>query len=231
MANQHEPFFLEEGERGETGLVEFSIDTGDSTPKRQAVRRIPYAARQEIANQLKKMQLGGVIQPSESPWASPVVLVRKRNDDLCFCVDYRWLNAVTKADLFPLPRIDDLLDELGKAKYFSTLDLAAGYWQIRVQPDSRENTAFITHQGLYEFKVMPFGVMNAPAVFQRLMQRVLSQLVTEADSFVVVYLVVFSRSLDTHLEHLMKVFACLRDTNLKLNPSKCRFMSEEVAIL
>ena len=97
---------------------------------------------------------------------------------------------MTKADLFPLPKIDDLLDKLGKAKYFSTLDVAAGYWywQIRVQPDSWEKTTFVPHQGLYKFKVMPFGVMNAPAIFQRLMQRVLSQLVTEANSFVAVYL-------------------------------------------
>ena len=140
---------------------------------------------------------------------------------------------MTKADLFPLTRIDDL-DKLGKAKCFTTLYLAAGYWQIRVQPDSQEKTAFITHHGLYEFKVMPFGVMNAPAVFQRLMQKVLPKLVTETDDFVAVYLddvIVFSQSLDAHLEHLKKVFTCLKDANLKLNPSKCKLMSGEVEYL
>ena len=177
LAEHHSMFSLEEGERGETSLAEFAINTGDSTPKKQAACRIPYAARQEIASQLEKMQLEGVIQPSESPWASPVVLVRKRNGSLRFCVDYRGLNAV-----------DDLLDKLGKAKCFSTLDLTAGYWQIRVQPDSQEKTAFITHQGLYEFKVMPFGVMNAPAVFQRLMQKVLARLMTGPEDFVAVCL-------------------------------------------
>ena len=125
-----------------------------------------------------------MIQPSESPWASPVVLVRRRGGSLHFCVDYRGLNAVTKADVHLLLRIDDLLDKLGKAKCFSTLDLAAGYWQIRVQPNSQEKTAFITHHSLYEFKLMPFGVMNAPAVFQRLMQKVLARLLMGPEDFV-----------------------------------------------
>ena len=187
LAEHHSIFSLEEGERWETSLAEFAINTGDSAPKKQAACRIPYAARQEITSLLKRMQPEGVIEPSESPWASPVVLVRKRDGSLRFCVDYRGLNAVTKADVYPLPRINDLLDKLGKAKCFSTLDLTAGYWQIRVQPDSQEKTAFITHQGLYEFKVMPFGVMNAPAMFQKLMQKVLARLMTGPEDFVAVY--------------------------------------------
>ena len=122
------------------------------------------------------MQASGVIKPSESPWTSPVVLVRKKDGTLRFCIDYRALNSVTKPDLFPLPRINDLLDQLGKCKCFTTLDLKSRYWQIKVHGDSQEKTAFITHQGLFKFRVMPFGVTNAPAVFQRLMQRVLVEL-------------------------------------------------------
>ena len=128
--------------------------------------------RQEIARQLKKMQDVGVVQPSKSPWASPVVLVRKKDGSHRFCVDYRELNSVTKADNFPLPRIEDNLEQLGQSKYFSTLDLSVGYWQIRMKADSREKTAFTTPQGLFEFLVMSFGLTNAPAVFQHLMQRV-----------------------------------------------------------
>ena len=135
-------FSLLEGERGEAALTEMSIETGDATPKRQPARRVPFALRQEVAKQLAKMQKEGVIQPSSSPWASAIVLVRKKDGGLRICVDYHQLNSVTKLDTFPLPRIDDLLDQLGSAKYLTTLDLAAGYWQIRVADDSIEKTAF-----------------------------------------------------------------------------------------
>ena len=136
---EYDNIFSLEDERGETDLVEFKIDTGDACSKRQAARRIPFAARQEIADQLEKnkMQKNSVIKPSENPWASPVVLVRKRDGSLRFCVDYRQLNSVTKPDLFPLPRINDLLDQLGKSKYFSRLDLKSGYWQIKIHADSQ----------------------------------------------------------------------------------------------
>ena len=132
-------------------------------------RRMPFAVRQEVARQLKNMQQAGVIQPSSSPWASPVVMVGKKDGTHRFRIDYRDLHAVTVPETFPLPRIDDLLDQLGQSRFFSMLDLASGYWQIRVHPDSREKTVFVTPQGLFEFRVMPFGLMNAPFVFQRLM--------------------------------------------------------------
>ena len=162
-------FSLSKEDRGETDAVELHIDE---------TRRVPFAVREEIARSLKEMQEAGVIKPSNNPWASPVVLVKK-DGTLCFCVDYRGLNAVTKLDKFPLPRIDVLLDQLGRARCFSTLDLAAGYWQIRVDKESKEKTAFMTQGGLFEFRVMPFGLTNAPAVFQRLMEKVLAGLKTK----------------------------------------------------
>ena len=167
---------------------------------------MPYTVRQEIARLLSEMQRNRVIQPSNSPWASPVVLVKERDGTHRFCVDYRALNAVTKTDSFPLPRIEGLLDQLGESKYFSTLDLASGFWQIRMDPSTQEKTAFVTHQGLYEFRVMPFGLTNAPAVFQRLMQQVMAPLKsTSRPDYVSVYLddiLIFSRSLEEHLQHL-----------------------------
>ena len=224
LLGHHQAFAVDEGDRGETDLIQMTIDTGDAPPRRQPVRRTPF-----------EMQSQGVIEPSSSPWASPVVLVRKKDGSLQFCIDYRHLNLVTKPDVFPLPRMDDLLDQLGQSKLFSTLDLASGYWQVKMHPDSREKTAFITHQGLYEFKVMPFGLRNAPAVFQRLMQCVLAGLnPPEGPDFVSVYLddvIVFSRTLDDHLHHLSLVIDRLAKAGLKLKPSKCHFICQKVQYL
>ena len=235
LTSHHEAFCLDRTERGETDLLQFSIDTGDARPRKLPARRMPLAVRDEVARQLREMQQAGVVQPSSSPWSSPVVMVRKKDGTHRFCVDYRHLNAVTKPDSFPLPRIDDLLDQLGKARYFSTLDLASGYWQIRVHPGSQEKTAFVTPQGLFEFRVMPFGLTNAPAVFQRLMQRVLMDLNPAAGpDWVVVYIddvLVFSRTLEEHLHHLQRVITRLQEVGLKLKPAKCHFARDQVEYL
>jgi len=234
LLQYHDVFSLSEDDRGETDIVQMTIDTGNALPQRQRVRRIPVAARQEVAKLLSSMQKSAVIQPSSSPWASPVVLVKKKNGTLRFCVDYRKLNSVTKADSFPLPRIDDILDQLGQSKCFTTLDLKSGYWQVQIHPDSRDKTAFITHEGLYEFRVMPFGLMNAPASFQRLMQRVFADLMTEEQQFIAVYLddvLIFSPTLEDHKVHLCKVLDRLREVGLKLNPSKCHFVCDSVQYL
>ena len=235
LLDRHHAFCLEEGERGETDLVQMKIDTGNAHPKRLPARRMPPVVRQEIARQLQDMQKNGIIKPSNSPWASPVVLVKKRDGSHRFCVDYRSLNSVTIADNFPLPRIDDLLDQLGQSKYFSTIDLAAGFWQIRVHQASQEKTAFVLPQGLYEFRVMPFGLRNAPGVFQRLMQQVITGLnPPSGPDFVSVYLddiLVFSRSLEDHLHHLRIVVERLVDVGLKLKPAKCHFARKELEYL
>ena len=159
-------FALDPLKLGSTSVTSHSIDTGSQPPIKQAARRIPFVLRQKIDELTQQMLDANVIQPSNSPWASPVVLVRKKDGTHCFCVDYRRLNSITKMDVFPLPRIDDTLDMLAGTQYFTTLDLASGYWQVRMEPGLQEKTAFITHSGLYEFNVMPFGLCNAPATFQ-----------------------------------------------------------------
>ena len=235
LCEHHDAFSLEEYERGETDSIEMEIHTGDATPRKVPARRMPFAVRQEVAKQLRDMQQASVIQPSSSPWASPVVIVRKKDGTYRFCVDYRALNAVTKADTFPLPRVDDLLNQLGDSTFFSTLDLASGYRQVRVDPGSMEKAAFVTPQGLYEFHIMPFGVTNAPAVFQRLMARVLSGLNPEdGPDFVSVYIddiLIFSWTLEEHLEHLRLVLQRILSAGLKLKPTKCHFLQQEVEYL
>ena len=166
-------FALDDGERGETKGVEHVIDTAGSQPIRQILRQVPFVLQDKITKVVQEMLKGEVIQESASPWASPVVLVRKKDGGLRFRVDYRQLNAVTHKDTFPLPRIGDLLDQLKGKNIFTTLDAKQGYWQIRVQKESQEKTAFVTFDGLYEFRVMPFSLCNAPATFQRLIQRAL----------------------------------------------------------
>ena len=156
---------------GHTDAVEHTIDTGDSPPIRCAPRRMsPPKIKQEEAC-VAEMLTGGQIEPSDSPWSAPVVLVTKKDGGTRFCVDYRRLNLATVKDAYPLPRIDDTLDMLAGKKWFSTLDLASGYWQVSLSPDARCKTAFATHSGLFEFRVMPFGLCNAPATFERLMDR------------------------------------------------------------
>ena len=235
LMDHHEVFSLQEEEWGDTQLIQIKIDTGNAQPKRQHPRRLPFVSKQEVARQIQTMLDAGVIQPSVSPWVSPIVLVQKKDGTYRFCVDYWELNTVTKPNKFPLPRIDDLLDELENAKFFSTLDLTSGFWQVQVHPDSRAKTAFIAPQGLHEFRVMPFGLTNASSVFQHLMQKVLMGLnPPDASGFVTVYIddiLVYSETLEQHLEHLRTVMGKLIQAGLKLKPSKCLFVRDEVRYL
>ena len=175
---QYEDIFaLDDSELGREKGVSHVINTEREKLIKQYPRRVPFSLRDKVEEMITKMEEQGVIQPSHSPWASPIVLVAKKDGSTRFCVDYRKLNVITKMDVYPLPRIDDMLDLLANNQYFSTLDLASGYWQVKMDQSLQEKTAFTTQVGLHEFRVMPFGLCNAPATFQRLMEKVLHGLV------------------------------------------------------
>ena len=195
------------------------------------MRRTLFALRDTVDQLVQEMLERNVIRPSQSPWASPIVLVKKKDGTLRFCVDYRRLNAVTKLDVFPLPRIDDTLDLLSQTKYFTTLDLASGYWQVEMCESDREKTAFTTYSGLYEFNVMPFGLCNAPATFQRLMELVLTGLTQKSCMVYIDDILVFRKTFEEHLIHLRQVFDRLRRVGLRLKPKKCSFVRDRVEYL
>ena len=185
----------------------------------------------EIEKQINTMLEQDIIKVSSSPWSSPVVLVKKKDGTIRFCVDYRKRNAVTRKDSYPLPRIDDALDALSGAKYFTTLDLQSGYHQVAMDTTSTEKTAFISHAGLYEYNVMSFGLTNAPPTFQRLMHRVLHGLDWIICLVYIDDVILFSSTVEEHLLRLSAVFDRLRNANLKLKPSKCHFARSSVNFL
>ena len=199
---------------GRTGRIQHRIDTGDSQPIRQQAQRIPSFKKDEARRLIKEMLDKDVIQPSGSPWASPVVLVKKKDGSTRFCVDYRRVNAVTRKDAYPLLRVDETLDTLAGSKWFSTLDLISGYWQVEVSPGDREKTAFTTPSGLYEFKVMPFGLCNAPATFQRLMDMVLAGMQWESCLVYLDDVIIVGKTFQDHLRNLKEVFQRLREQGL-----------------
>ncbi|KAJ1085659.1 hypothetical protein NDU88_005787 [Pleurodeles waltl] len=220
---------------GQTHLCTHDVDTGDSMPVKNKIFRQSDHVKESIKVEVHKMLELGVIERSDSPWASPVVLVPKPHTkdgkkEMRFCVDYRGLNSVTKTDAHPIPRADELIDKLGAAKFLSTFDLTAGYWQIKMAPGAKEKTAFSTPDGHYQFTVMPFGLKNAPATFQRLVNQVLAGL----ESFSTAYLddiAVFSSTWQDHLVHLKKVLKALQSAGLSIKASKCQIGQGTVVYL
>ncbi|CAI5476246.1 unnamed protein product [Closterium sp. Yama58-4] len=202
-----------------------------SRPVAKPQWRLSPAETEEMTQQVRHFLAQGFIQPSRSPWAAPILFAPKKDGGLRMCIDYRALNAATVKNRFPVPRVEDLLDAVQGARVFSKIDLRSGYHQIRVVPEDQHKTAFRTKQGLYEFRVLPFGLTNAPATFQTLMKTVLSEFL---GSFVVVYLddiLIFSKSKEEHVQHLQKVFEVLRREKLYAKQSKCEFFLPEVEFL
>ena len=175
------------------------------------------------------MLQAGAEEPPNSEWAVPIVLVKKKDGMFRFCVDYRGLDHLSRVDPYPMPRIDDLIDRLGQARYLTMLDLARGYWQVPMTPASKK-TAFITPQGLFQFAVMPFGLQGTPATFQQMMDQLLRGMSAYSTAYLD-DLVIYSHSLDDHLQHIQQLLDCLWEAGLTAKPSKCQFAMQECSYL
>src|SRR6266516_3741743 len=224
-------FSKSEFDLGRTTLVKHKIDTGDNKPVRQALRRKPLQYLKEIDRQLDELTNQKVVEPASSPWASNIVVVAKKDGSLRMCVDYRGLNNVTRKDSYPLPRIADCLDELSNATYFSAFDLRSGYFQIAMDEEDKDKTTFLTRRGTFRFLSMPFGLCNAPATFQRLMDEVLLGLNHQVCLVYLDDIILFSHSIEQHLERFKLLLDRLRKANLKLKPSKCHLFQKTVNFL
>ena len=234
LKEYHDIFFLEKQDMGHTKAAEHKIvlKDPDTPPFKERFRRIPPPQLDEVREHLKLMLDAGVIRPSNSPWCNAVVLVRKKDGSLRFCIDFRKLNSLTVKDSHPLPRICETLESLAGAAHYSTFDMNSGFWQVPMSPESKQYTAFtLGSMGLYECESMPFGLCNAPPTFQRLMQNCLGELNL---TYCLIYLddvIVFSHTKEEHLERMRVIFDRLREHSLKLKPSKCEVFKTEINYL
>lgn len=202
-----------------------------ATPVNIRAYRYPPSLKDEIERQVQVMLEHGLIQPSKSPFSSPVLLVRKKDGSWRFCVDYHYLNALTVKSVYPIPVFEQLVDELGSASWFSVLDLHSGYHQIRLQPGEEFKMAFSTHAGHYEFCVVPFGATGAPATFQGAMNVTLAPVLRRCAIVFFDDILVYSSSYDEHLKHLHQVLTLLVKDQWVIKLKKCRFAQQKIHYL
>ena len=217
-------------EPGLTSLTEFAIETGETEPIFQRAYNTPAALKASIDTEIDWLLDKHYIQPSTSPWSSPMVTVRKPDGTVRLCVDFKKTNAVTRQQPFYMPRVEEVLEGVGKAAFIPKLDLSKGYYQIKMRDSDISKTAFICHRGKFEFLRMPFGVKNATAVFQELMQTLLSS----HKAFSTPYMddvVIYSNSWADHIQHIDMVLATLRQAGLTANPKKCRWGGKSIEFL
>ena len=224
-------FAAHDGDLGCTRLIAHEIPLVDNTLVRQRYRRLPPSEYEVVKSHIQQLLETQIIRESCSPYASPIVLVKKKDGSPRLCVDYRQLNSKTRKDAFPLPRIEETLDSLSGACWFSTLDLASGYHQVPVAESDKAKTAFCTPFGLFEWNRMPFGLCNAPSTFQRLMQRIFGDQQCQSLLLYLDDVVVFSTSVSQHLQRLEVVLGRLQQEGLKAKLEKCAFFQTEVSYL
>ena len=215
---------------GRTALAEHKIFLKTERPVRQRAYRIPHSYREQVKEELREMERIGVIRPSTSEWASPLIVVPKKDGSLRLCVDFRKLNEVSEFDAYPMPRVDEILDRLGQANYISSIDRTKGYWQIPLAEESKDKTAFTTPFGLFEFNVMPFGLHGAPATFQRLMDNILLNERESSDAYID-DVTVASETFEEHLMDLRRVLTSIREAGLTIKPAKTNLAMSSVGAL
>ncbi len=227
----HQDLFSASGEpNGRCNAVHFNIRT-TGNPIALRAYRVPLHKKRLIDDCVDEMLLDGVIRPSCSAYAAPVMLVPKKDGATHFCVDYKALNNATLKDVYPLPLIDEIFDQVAGSAIYSTIDLKAGYHQIVIDEKDRHKTAFRCHRGLFEFNVMPFGLCNAPSVFQRTMDKIFQGLIGKCLYIYLDDLVIYSKDPESHAHDLHLVFERLRQAGLKMKPSKCHFGKTSVELL
>ena len=234
LKEYHDIFSLEKRDMGHTNGTKHKIvlKDPDTPPFKECFRRIPPPQLDEVREHLKLMLDAGVIWLSNSPWCNAVVLVRKKDGSLRFCIDFRKLNSLTVKDSHPLPCICETLESLTGAAHYSTFDMNSGFWQVPMDEKSKQYTAFtLGSMGLYEYESMPFGLCNAPPTFQRLMQNCLGELNLTHCLIYLDDMIVFSETPEEHLWRMCVVFDCLQEHGLKLKPSKCDVFKSEINYL
>jgi len=224
-------FSKSEYDIGHTNIIPHRIDTGDSSPHFEQLRRHPTAQLPVIDEHVQHMLEHDVIKPAASPWCSNVVMVRKQDGTVRLCIDYRKLNSLIVKDKFPLPKIDTCLDTMNGCEFFSTHDLRWGYWQTEIDERNRDKTAFVTRKGQWRFKALSFGLANAPSQFARIMELVISGLTYDVCLVYLDDILIFLKTFDEHLDHLVTVFDRLDHYALKLKPSKCSLFQRKVSFL
>jgi len=231
LVDHQHTFAISSADIGFCSILQHDIDTEDAQPIRQAPTKPPLAAcdaEDEILNEMLKT---GVIEPSMSSWTSPVCLVPKKDNTFWFCIDYRRVNTVSKKDAYPIPDIQDVLDNLRGAKYFATFDLLSGYWQLGLTDRAKERSAFCTRQGLFHFTQMPFGLTGAPSTFCRLMSIVLRDYLWEICLCYLDDIIIFRRTPQELLDRMRTILDKLREVELKVKPSKCVLFKTEIQYL
>lgn len=226
-----EVFAFHDLDFGCTSKVKHSIKLDDPTPFKHRARPIHPQDIEAVRKHLQELLAAGVIRESQSPYSSPIVVVRKRNNSVRLCIDFRKLNLQTRKDSYALPNLEEMFSALSGSKWFTVLDLKSGYYQIEVEEEDKEKTAFVTPLGFWEFNRMPQGITNAPSTFQRLMERCVGDMNLHEVLVFLDDLIIFSDSLEEHEQRLMRVLHRLQEYGLKLSPEKCKFFQTTVRYL